>query len=146
MADEEIKQHAHDYTYTNDHNWTWDDSGESRVDISAEISDAFIAGAHSRDEEMKKLEESKRKLRLRLMQQIHELRNPWISVDERLPEDGKDVFVRKICTNGIFHLVGKTLNNGKWYCYGFGWQDNGVITHWMPIPAIQTIQTQNKED
>lgn len=56
MTNEEIKQKAHDYTYTKDHNWTWDDSGESHVDISAEVYDAYIAGAHSRDEEIESLQ------------------------------------------------------------------------------------------
>lgn len=56
MTEEQLKQNAHGYTYTNNHNWTWDDSGESRVDISAEILDAYLAGAHSRDEEIKELQ------------------------------------------------------------------------------------------
>ena len=64
-------------------------------------------------------------------------KSPWISVKERLPEEDTDVFVRKACTNGIFHLVGKVLNKGKWYCYGFGWQDSEKITHRMPIPELK---------
>ena len=56
MTYEQIKQNAHNYTYTNDHNWTWDDSGECHVDISAEISDAYIAGAHSMLPKIEELE------------------------------------------------------------------------------------------
>ena len=133
MTDEQIKQNAHDYTYTNDHNWTWDDSGESRVDISAEVTDAFIAGAHSRDEEIK------------------QIRNPWISVEERLPEIGDIVVINvhnTIDGGGEHHeedqiLVGKY--DGRWICdrceqHRMGkylFDTISKTTHWMPIPPIE---------
>ena len=49
---------------------------------------AYLAGAHSRDEEIKELEERIKALDMNLVEQQLEnqqLRNPWISVEERLP-------------------------------------------------------------
>ena len=146
MTDEQIRQNAEKYA----------DQFISRC-FCGEWKDVvlyFTAGAHSRDEEIKELKEEieslkenekelfdgfkKRGTKLgELMKENVKLRNPWISVENRLPEEDKDVFVRKICTNGIFYLVGKVLNGGKWYCYGFGWQDADAITHWMPIPELK---------
>ena len=66
MTDEQTKQNAEEYAkkiypYT--------------VGKAAAIRD-FIAGAHSRDEEVKELDQ---------------LRNPWISVEERLPEKTRNL-------------------------------------------------------
>lgn len=48
----------------------------------------------------------------------------WISVKDRLPEDGDEVIV---------------VSNGKpcasWHEAGdFGWAVGGKVTHWMPLP------------
>ena len=64
----------------------------------------------------------------------HKLHNPWISVDERLLKNNVGVLVRR---EDDFYLYGKVLNEGKWYCYGFGWQDIYKITHWMLIPELK---------
>lgn len=58
--------------------------------------------------------------------------NEWVSVDERLPEDGE----RVIATDGCF--------TGEAYidCYGVWCRSNGMrwnmfktdVTHWMPLP------------
>jgi hypothetical protein len=68
MTEEQIKRNAEEYA---------SELVERAYheEIWLDLYDAFIAGAHSRDEEVKQLKESMRKLRLRLMQQIHELRN-----------------------------------------------------------------------
>lgn len=142
MTEEQIKHNALAYAIENygeydEHDHT-DHSGRNMCHAVSEK--AFIAGAHSRDEEVNQLENALRNVNEychQLRNKVYELRHQWISAEYRLPDEGKDVFVRKACTNGIFHLVGKVLNGGKWYCYGFGWQDNGVITHWMPIPQIE---------
>ena len=55
-------------------------------------------------------------------------KSPWISVEDRLPEEHTDVIV----TNGsnvaycIKYGDGFYTNIGKW-CY---------VTHWMPIPEL----------
>lgn len=75
MTEEQIKQNALAYAIENygeydEHDYT-DHSGSNMCHAVSEK--AFIAGAHSRDEEMK------------------QLRNPWISVKDRLPETGEDI-------------------------------------------------------
>lgn len=142
MTEKQIKQNAEEYATSqygeyDEHDYT-DHSGRNMCHAVSEK--AFIAGAHSRDKEIKELKQKLHEEKdfgdfkdTQINSLKDQLRNPWISVNDRLPEEGKDVFVRKTCTNGIFHLTGKVLNGGKWYCYGFGWQDSGVITHWMPI-------------
>lgn len=126
----------------------------------------YIAGAHSRDEEIKQLEQAlaatedvldvKRK-------KLDQLHNPWVSVEERLPEESQIVFVHMqggsfdsaIYTNGAFE---RSLQ------LKFGMKDEGYtiisweqrfksnITHWMPIPTlnpaeqlISGLQEMNKQ-
>ena len=104
---------------------------------------AFMSGAHSRDEEIKQWKDSKHKLRMRLMQQIHELRNPWISVEERLPELSKkegsfsseDVLVRIKSEKGlIYYAVAVYYPRSKDWCIR---NEQDKVTHWMPIPHIE---------
>ena len=154
MTEEQKKQNAHDYTYTNNHNWTWSDSGESRVDISAEISDAYIEGAHSRDEEINELKDriERQKATISfddlneeaLRKELNQLRNPWISVEERLPEDNNTVLLWL----GGCYKVAIIRDNKWWKCTGWqiggGWSaldalrttDVEYLTHWMPIPDV----------
>ena len=100
---------------------------------------AFISGAHSRDEEVNQLENALRNVNEhchQLRNKVYELRNPWISVDDQMPKDHERIFLRK-------------KDNAKYY----GWFDermqrfftidpdctkwtiNGV-THWMKDPKI----------
>ena len=67
---------------------------------------------------------------------IEELSKPkWISVEERLPEEGKSVLVC-ICSDGKCDIT------RGWYCKNQGfccWDDAAMestdfITHWMPLP------------
>ena len=62
-------------------------------------------------------------------------KNPWISVEDRLPKALTKVFVRR---QDDFYLLAE-LNGNKWFAYGFGWQDKKgfEITHWMPIPELK---------
>lgn len=53
----------------------------------------------------------------------------WISVKDRLPE------------NGGYYLVGSQSNNSRWidhYSKAGGWsaRDEGEATHWMPLPEL----------
>ena len=102
MTNEEIKQNAEEYATENygeydEHDYT-DHSCSNRFHAISEK--AFIAGARSRDGEIKEL-----KLKLAnksgevadievenalLKIKLNKLSNPWISVDERLPEENKD--------------------------------------------------------
>ena len=57
----------------------------------------------------------------------------WISVNERLPEDGVDVLVGyDFADNDPFIM---TYEDGRWF-YGIDgdFMLNNNITHWMPLP------------
>lgn len=117
MTDEQIKQNAEEY---------YDKLDSITIEVEDKpntIIEAYITGAHSRDEEIKDL-----KLKL------NKLSNPWISVKERLPAKYKLVLVK----------------TGRGKCY-LAEKDNFVksldefalpqlssyvdgVTHWMPIP------------
>ena len=76
MTDEQIKQRAEEYA-------------DSMKYINGEPEwcadrDAFIAGAHSRDEEIRQLHDVINDY----SETIDKLRNPQISVEDRLPKGG----------------------------------------------------------
>lgn len=153
MTDEQIKQNAEH------HIRELGVQGESRY---FEMN-GYIAGAHSRDEEIKELKEeieslkeqynscfegfSKRGTKLReLMKENVKLSNPWISVEDGLPEEDKEeeywsveVYVRNeyggttaACYNykrKEWHLTYGRLEGGSLI--------HTNITHWMPIPELK---------
>ena len=55
---------------------------------------------------------------------VHE----WISVDDRLPEDG-DVVIS--CTNKNFVYAGELIGD-TWFLDNDSW--TATVTHWMPLP------------
>lgn len=65
-----------------------------------------------------------------------ELRNPWISVDERLPETNDTVIIRVYYPND---------ENWTEISYDADWYDNGnwkimpnkYVTHWQPIIPLE---------
>ena len=52
----------------------------------------------------------------------------WVSVDDRLPEDG-DVVI--ICTNKNFVYAGELIGD-TWFLDNDSW--TATVTHWMPLP------------
>lgn len=55
---------------------------------------------------------------------LHASQPHWISVKERLPEDGVEVIV-----------VSDGTACASWHEAGdFGWSVGGKVTHWMPLP------------
>lgn len=54
----------------------------------------------------------------------------WISVKERLPEEGEDVLV--YLGEGIFEICW-TLKDGFWETRD-SYLDTDAVTHWMPLP------------
>lgn len=121
MTEEQIKQNA--LKAEKEHgNFNYQYQGEA-------FNKGYIAGAHSRDEEV-----------TRLLAEIEDdnyviskLRNPWISVDKKLPRklQNKDYSKEVLCrTEGGTFLV-SIYNHKK-----REWIDGMFIkiAHWMPIP------------
>jgi hypothetical protein len=147
MTDEQIKQNALAYATENygeydEHDYT-DHSGSNMCHAVSEK--AYIAGYHSRDEEIEKIKEGKCSLRRSLHRRISalvkeidgledelkQLRNPWISVEERLPEEHSRVlimFCNGTVTYNDYIGVGD-INYMKAH--------SEIITHWMPIPQLK---------
>lgn len=67
----------------------------------------------------------------------------WVSVNERLPEDGQGVLVY-LAVDGIFTRKGLEIGHydtsephfsGGWWVGDGIWLDNeNLVTHWMPLP------------
>lgn len=112
----------------------------------------FIAGAHSRDEEIEELNnqlEARRESLFQCTRRITELemennklRNPWISVEERRPDYPESEYdidnMYLVCREGgslAFPAIFR--RNGKWYIYDH-MQTTEIITpdYWMPMPKL----------
>lgn len=143
MTNEEIKQNAEAYA---------NKKAEKVANFQRNpVVEDFIAGAHSRDEEIEELQEeleslqeqydslldgfSKRGTKLgELMKENVKLRNPWISVKDRLPK-GEEVLTFKIvCTSNGVNIARYDESDGLWKEFGKGAKIN--VTHWMPIPKL----------
>lgn len=79
---------------------------------------------------------------LELLQKEHEvfkINNPeWISVKERLPENGIDVLVHDAFGDPTISISTAAYSNvdGKWIDYlGNDHNYQSDITHWMPLPT-----------
>lgn len=76
--------------------------------------------------------------------------SPWISVEERLPEENADVFfaVEWNAPHKIGYFVGSYFGNGQWdsYCRIF-LPDSLLarVTYWMPIPSFDEILEANRD-
>ena len=59
----------------------------------------------------------------------------WISVEERLPEDEKDVAVIvKLQKGNWMYLTAFRLPCGGWWINRGAGLDYAEVTHWMPLP------------
>jgi hypothetical protein len=70
---------------------------------------------------------------------------PWISVKERLPEEGQKVFVLTMCC-GVsrilierFYKTSAFDKDNRWV---FG---NSIVLAWMPIPSFDEILEANRD-
>lgn len=71
--------------------------------------------------------------------------SPWISVEERLPEEGQKVFVLTMCC-GVsrilierFYKTNAFDKDNRWI---FG---NSIVLAWMPIPSFDEILESNRD-
>lgn len=71
--------------------------------------------------------------------------SPWISVKDRLPEEGQMVFALTQ-REGIFYIHQETFCRAK-YIDGYGkWiHGNSRVLAWMPIPSFDEILEANKD-
>lgn len=147
MTDEEIKQNALKCA----------DDFIADATFKRYMRDTYIAGAHSRDEEIKELKEeieslkeqynscfdgfSKRGTKLKeLLKENVKLSNPLISVKDRLPEESRKHMGR--LSDTVFVITDK----GDGTSARYDWSTKtwcpakilqGHITNWMPIPQIK---------
>lgn len=64
--------------------------------------------------------------------------SPWISVNERLPEELESVLVRTNYEGRYYYEVAFVMN-GKWVCH------NSKPIYWMPIPSFNEILEANRD-
>jgi hypothetical protein len=131
MTDEQIKQNAQE----------WCIGLHELVQNKSACEESYIAGAQSRDEEIKELEERIKVLDMNLVEQQLEnqqLHNPWISVEDRLPEKLENdcvsyyVLTRIDGPRQIWYMVNRYNYDIK------SWEGcNNNTTHWMPIPELK---------
>ena len=134
MTEEQIKQNAEEWVKSL---ISEEDGGYNENDVSLFlIKNAFIAGAHSRDEEIERIKNEAAAIMdeaCALKTELDKLRNPWISVEERLPKVGEFVFVSLangyVCRGVLYDDVEEI-----WYVDEYGIVD---VTHWMPIPELK---------
>ena len=76
---------------------------------------------------------------IKVQEHIQELENPWISVEDRLPEPATSVFARGM---GGRHYVGCYIDA----CWATTEGLPDSITHWMPIPEIESMNIHELND
>lgn len=125
--------------------------------------DAYIAGAHSRDEEIVGYQSQINMMADALQQcmdELNKLHNPWISVKERLPKYCTIPSTEQYIKNRRYwdskfaptYLVMCSDKQGDYYqfanfikfpedkkpswVFAEGYIKRNCVTHWMPIPKV----------
>ena len=66
----------------------------------------------------------------------------WISVNESLPDDGKDYLV----TDGAACMVAAFRTQiKKWDFFGIYWWKSEDVKYWMPLPKVDNTENLNKD-
>lgn len=123
MTDEQIKRNAKEYASTKEMHSPR--SQDVELDKLMIIED-YIAGAHSRDEEIKEFEERIKVLDMNLVEQQLEnqhLLNPWIKPSEQMPVDGDDI---------VYLLYEGKAGRMKYHSTYEKWLRESA-THWMKV-------------
>lgn len=139
MTEEQIKHNAEQYANRYEIRGTSD--GEFRY---MDKKDAYIAGAHSRDEEINLLrdtlqseQEQSHEHIIELQKELNLLQNPWISVEDMLPKEGQPLVVvnksgnRYCCyyNASIEEFVTIDPDGNLWNVCD--------VSHWMLIPELK---------
>lgn len=140
MTDEQIKQNA--LKAEKEHgNFNYQYQGEA-------FNKGYIAGAHSRDEEVTRLSaeiEDDNYVISKFQEELNKLRNPWINAENRPPEeennpDEYNAPHRVRSSRNVIITDGTVINRG-YYSYArmrWEWNEGEIkVTHWMPIPQIE---------
>ena len=142
MTDEQIKQNAEKYA----------DQFVSRC-FCGEWKDVvlnFTAGAHSLDNEIYDLKQDieglQKMVKMRsdafecALKEIDRLSNPWISVEDRLPEgDADNISIPVVArTNRGYWFKGQYDHNNKDWFFSedpdhLDFEEDEFVTHWMSI-------------
>lgn len=75
----------------------------------------------------------------------HAKQSPWISVEERLPEEDGYYFVTDGCVAGKAYFFKKWNKFAEINEYPHLFYDEGVIKAYMPIPSFDEILEVNKD-
>lgn len=70
---------------------------------------------------------------------------PWISVKERLPEEGQKVFVLVMCYGTPCIREEKFCRNSNLDKKGMWIHGNSIVLAWFPIPSFDEILEANKD-
>jgi hypothetical protein len=138
MTDEQIKQNAEEY------------AGNSAKHLQQPYEeyklryDAYLAGVHSRDDEIKELKKKVSALetiittaRATISTQeeiIKDLNNPWISVEDGLPERHTPVYAKNNNKAWFFALM---TDNRQRPWYNIVGRCGEKVTHWKPIYKLK---------
>ena len=71
--------------------------------------------------------------------------SPWISVEERLPEEGQKVFVLVMCYGMPCIREEKFCRNSNLDKKGMWIHGNSIVLAWFPIPSFDEILEANKD-
>lgn len=71
--------------------------------------------------------------------------SPWISVEERLPEEGQKVFVLVMCYGTPCIREEKFCRNSNLDKKGMWIHGNSIVLAWFPIPSFEEILEANKD-
>lgn len=134
MTNEQIKQKAEAYAFA-----------LTRSDEIAEhLIHGFISGAHSRGEEISRMNVTMRLYANKIEQQkkeLDKLRNPWISVEDEKPVQDKDVIFMLpdgLMYRGFRKVIGirdRVFLRGA--AKGTNCYMISDVTHWMPITKLK---------
>lgn len=79
------------------------------------------------------------------MVRLEAKQSPWISVEERLPEEGQKVFVLVMCYGTPCIREEKFCRNSNLDKKGMWIHGNSIVLAWFPTPSFDEILEANKD-
>lgn len=134
MTEEQIKKDAERYASVYYH--PYDSENNPQYLIVSE--DSFIAGAHSRDEEIEQLRKALSSAQQAMAELAEIARNPWIT--DRDPEiKGSRSDAVLLLIDGMFYKVSRLerRKDGSEFWWGVDVMNGEEVDAWMPIPELK---------